>query len=600
MGLRPEQHDCLVTVPGRGYRFVARVVELDELPPGLPTSVASEHGHIADDEILPALPDAPDAVISKDEPHEQIIGPVLARSISRWPSRSVWVAWAIVAAIATATTLGVGSARQRSDESSGRSLRQVTFGAGSQQEPTWSPDGRSLAYTSDRLGDFDIWVQPLSDAAPTRLTSSPERDWQPDWSPDGKWVAFRSERDGGGIYVVPSDGGEARRITTLGFRPRWSPDGTKIMFVSSVLPVSASPRVFVVGLDGQAPALVRPDLTRDLRLLDAGWHPDGRISFWGQHGAGGRVFSTASLIGTDEAKSRVAPEIEQLVKNAGIALERFAWSPKGRYLYFEGRSNGVRNLWRVSVEPETLTWTKGLDRLTTGAGSDTELALSRDGTKVAFTVLSERTRVWSFPFDAVAGTLTGAAGPVSADGVDEQGPAIGFDGKKLVYRASLGNRHEVREYSVPDGRERVLVGGKDGARTNMHWSPDGTRLAYDVRDSSTGARTRTTAILDSDGRERILQTPSDVTWATFGWSPEGQSLLGSCRQGGTGRLAVCLLPISSTPHDPAVRVITADPDRNLFQAQFSPNGQWVMFLAIPPSGGGASLPRPYENSRNVD
>ena len=83
-----------------------------------------------------------------------------------------------------------------------RSIRQFSFDKGLQQDPAWSPDGKALAFASDRLGSLDIWVQGLNDAEPTRVTSSAARDWQPNWSPDGKWLVFRSDGggdDGGGL-----------------------------------------------------------------------------------------------------------------------------------------------------------------------------------------------------------------------------------------------------------------------------------------------------------------------------------------------------------------------------------------------------------------
>ena len=122
-----------------------------------------------------------------------------------------------------------------------RPLTRLTFGSGLQTDVTWSPDGRFIAYTSDRTGNFDIWVQPVSGGNPVQVTRSLAQDTHPDWSPDGSTLVFRSERDGGGLFVVPALGGLERQLTSFGSYPSWSPTGKEILFVR------AEPRQLHVG-----------------------------------------------------------------------------------------------------------------------------------------------------------------------------------------------------------------------------------------------------------------------------------------------------------------------------------------------------------------
>jgi DNA-binding winged helix-turn-helix (wHTH) protein len=102
-----------------------------------------------------------------------------------------------------------------------RTLTRITFDDGLQSEPTWSPDGRYIAYSSHRGGKFDIWVQQVSGGDPIQITKGPGHHWQPDWSPDGKNIVYRSEEGAGGIYVVPALGGAGleRKIATFGYYP---------------------------------------------------------------------------------------------------------------------------------------------------------------------------------------------------------------------------------------------------------------------------------------------------------------------------------------------------------------------------------------------
>jgi Tol biopolymer transport system component len=64
------------------------------------------------------------------------------------------------------------------------------------QFPTWSPDGKWIAFHSNRAGDFDVWAMPASGGEAVQVTSGPKSDMRPAWSPDGKRIAFTSDRGG--------------------------------------------------------------------------------------------------------------------------------------------------------------------------------------------------------------------------------------------------------------------------------------------------------------------------------------------------------------------------------------------------------------------
>ena len=163
-----------------------------------------------------------------------------------------------------------------------RTLQRITYDeAALPRDAAWAPDGQWVVFTNDRAGNADLWKQRLGDPDPVRLTTSEANESQPRWSPDGQSIVFRSERDGGGLYVIPANGGVERMVSTFGYEPLWSPDGTLILFKrSAVLP--DLPTIYVVGLDGKPPRPVRPDVLGQFRSLHAAWHPDGRrVSIWG-------------------------------------------------------------------------------------------------------------------------------------------------------------------------------------------------------------------------------------------------------------------------------------------------------------------------------
>lgn len=101
--------------------------------------------------------------------------------------------------------------------------------------PAWSPDGSKLALTLSKDGSPDIYVLNLSTRSLNKLTKSFAIDTEPSWSPDGSSIVFTSDRGGNPqIYMVPSQGGQEKRLTFSGgynARASFSPDGKSLVMV---------------------------------------------------------------------------------------------------------------------------------------------------------------------------------------------------------------------------------------------------------------------------------------------------------------------------------------------------------------------------------
>ena len=263
LGQRPDQHDYVVTIPGHGYRFVASVQDLTDLPPELqvfrdspPAGSArilrAEHpGFLAGDGSTPDHP-MPGA-------HTDDAGPGSSTTpTGRWTfSRVLAIAGCglVVTAVAVALLRPAAPSPQPR-----RALQRITYDeAALPRDAAWAPDGQWVVYASDRAGNGDLWKQRLGNPDPVRLTTSGTHVSQPQWSPGGQSIVFRSERDGGGLYVIPASGGVERLVSSFGYEPLWSPDGTLILFKRTVV-LPDLPTFYVVGLDGKPPRPVRPDV----------------------------------------------------------------------------------------------------------------------------------------------------------------------------------------------------------------------------------------------------------------------------------------------------------------------------------------------------
>jgi TolB protein len=119
----------------------------------------------------------------------------------------------------------------------GKERTDLTRTGGINNWPAFSPDGKRIAFSSSRAGDFDIYVMDAADGGNVqRLTKSRGMDARPAWSPDGKRIAFTSNRDGNyEIYVMNADGSGVVRVSRHPERddyPTWHPDGKHLAVVS--------------------------------------------------------------------------------------------------------------------------------------------------------------------------------------------------------------------------------------------------------------------------------------------------------------------------------------------------------------------------------
>ena len=135
----------------------------------------------------------------------------------------------------------------------GENARQITANKTLNIAPRWSPDTKSIAYTSYRRGGANIFISNIFQGTLVEVTEGSRvgENWLPAWSPDGTRVAFTSTRDGNPeIYIADRDGKNVRRLTNhpgIDISPTWSPSGTQVAFTSDR---TGTPQIWIVGVDG--------------------------------------------------------------------------------------------------------------------------------------------------------------------------------------------------------------------------------------------------------------------------------------------------------------------------------------------------------------
>ena len=403
--------------------------------------------------------------------------------------------------------------------------------------PAISPDGSMIAFAFQG----DIWVIPSKGGKAERITNNDAYDVSPVWSPDGKNIAFGSDRHGNmDVFIMPGTGGTPRRLTyhSSGEIPSaFSHDGSSI-YVSTHIQDSPKNSQFPSGGMGELYAISVKDGKRS------------------------QVLTTPA--------------------------EEIAVDPKGNFLVYQDKRGGenywrkhhtssiARDIWMVNLKDKTHK------SLIVHPAEDREPVLSADGNTCYF--LSERSgsfNVWSFPIDNPSNVkqLTSfTKHPIRFLSVDNQGVlCFNIHGAIYTFDTKVQGAQPVRisiDIINDSRRNDIAYKVMNQGATEMALSPSGKEVAFVIR-----GEIYVTAV-DHEVTKRITNTPGQERSVSF--SPDGKSLLYAGERNGSWNVYQTSLTRKSEPFFYRSTVLEEkaiiETMKDEFQPRYSPDGKEVAYL----------------------
>lgn len=434
--------------------------------------------------------------------------------------------------------------------------------------PAPSPDGTQIAFS----WQGDIWIAPIAGGVAQRLTVHPAYDFAPIWSPDGKKIAFTSDRHGNDdVFVLHLDTGTVQRLTYFSGRDRawgWTPDSKAVLFESrrDAEPYGADFSAYVAPLEGGTPYRLHKASGSPFALS-----PDGkrlafvrRDSAWWRKGYRGSAQGDLWLVDlTTQRYTRLTdtdtPDTFPM------------WGADGRTLYFVSERDGTANLYAMDIQ------TRRVRQLT---------RFKDDG--VRFPQISANGKVITFEQGMEVYRLDTATGAMSVINLqvpaqDRRAPevvrrtfsanvedyAIAPDAKEFVYVV----RGELFAARFPDGGPSRNLTGTVEPEGNPQLSPDGKVVYFEAERDG---KTHIFKLTSDDPDEPRLRRARKHKLEQLTHSPQGESkprlspdgkLLAFQR--GQGELVVMHLETKQE------RTLTAS--WNLGNIVWSPDSRWIAF-----------------------
>jgi len=502
-------------------------IDLDRLPPVVPRAVRRLVERCLERDPKRRLRDIGEARLVLEgaavggEEATRVASEPLVGSRSGWSARR-GAAMALGAAVVGALLGAVIVSRLR-PQRPGDPIRihPLTY-SGMDSDPSASPDGKLVAFTSHRDGRSRIWIRQIVGGGEAPLTEGP--DGRARFSPDGASVLF--VRDLGGnqaIYRISLVGGEPRRLLDNATAADWSPDGQRIVFARDRAGGAASFQLGVFDVTGGGERMLA-DLGKNL-ILAPRWSPDGRTI----------AFTTGSYSGADweirtidveSGRMETVPSAEREPSMGGLA-----WSGTGESLFFvqsssvmgdiSGAGSRVLRADPKTGERQTLLWADGLSWTNSSSRQISQIDVLAPG-RLLF---DQRLRPQNLRESEIHGPDQAAGFRVLATGntIDRQ-PVYSPDGRQILFSSNRGGNLDLWTIDRESGEIRQVTDGPE-QDWDPAFTPDGKQIVWSS-DRGTGHLEVWMANADGSGARQVshdgfsAQNPNvtaDGRWIVY-WS----------------------------------------------------------------------------------
>ncbi len=414
----------------------------------------------------------------------------------------------------------------------GSAVERLTDNKARDQFPRFSPDGQWIAFSSNRAGNYDVFVMPAAGGKPRQLTFHSANDETVGWSPDGKWILFTSSR-GNGVFpgvttlwqVSPEGGMEQPIRTDWGSWASYSPDGAKLAFTRH--PATWSRKHY------------RGSYAADLWLMDAASNNFTKVidddykgnRLWPMYGRTGEIYFVSNETSSEKNIKFGGPEAMKSVNNIWKISDK-----GGKATQVTHHTDGNLFFPSISADRKTIVYEDnfGLWKLDTASGKSTEIRID---------IKSD-----SKENDTELVTLT---------------EAEGFSLSPTNKRAAIVAHGEIFTIATDRG-EPQRVTETPWREQDPRWSPNGKAIAF-VSD-----RTGRQEVYVSDelGKNVNKLSDADCDKSAIVWAPDSKSLLYAASD---HKLRQVDVETGKTD------VLAASDVSNIEGPQFSPDGKWISY-----------------------
>ena len=432
--------------------------------------------------------------------------------------------------------------------------RQLTNESGLEITPSFSPDGRMIAYAAGQPGRTRIMVRHVSGGDAIELASG----LAPQWSPDGSKLVYA---DTAGIAVIPVFGGTPQRLVKnpekeYSVSPVWSHDG-KYLAYAQVRAIGGFGTIWIANADGTQPRKVRD--TNEPHAIS--WSPtDDRLAF-----VQGNLLFVYSAV----QFGNIAPSTTWVVNRDGTEATLLtdslhasvspAWSADGDGVFYVSNAGGSRDLYYQRLKG---TRAEGLpQRLTSGLKIHGIAATG--GNRIAYSAWTTSVGVWSMPFPRSGPVSVSTSHPIMSTTESIEVIRLSPDGQWLAFDSDRSGNMDIYKMRVDgSGIQQLTTNPADDFRPS--WSPDGREIAFHSWRS--GSRDSYVVAADGSGERVIASGPAHEFSGT--WSPDGKQI--AFESDRTGQIEIYI--VSATGGEPR-RLTTGGASL----PRWSPDGKFIAY-----------------------